>query len=70
MLDDFPLLLDIRSCQVAEASCYLSELFAGYEGRGDTLCRGGVSGSLAIVEPAGLVDAIGRWKSCITHACE
>ena len=36
MLDDFPLLLDIRSCQVAEASCYLSELFAGYEGRGET----------------------------------
>ena len=36
MLDDFPLLLDIRSCQVAEASCYLSELFAGYEGKGES----------------------------------
>ena len=35
MLDDFPVLLDVRAFDVLDARLYISELFAGYRGAGD-----------------------------------
>ena len=35
MLDDFPLLLDVRAFGVKDVRLHLNELFAGYKGRGD-----------------------------------
>ena len=37
MLEDFPLLFDVRACSLRDANAYLSELFAGYKGKGDLL---------------------------------
>ena len=35
MLDDFPLLLDVRAFGVKDVRLHLNELFSGYKGRGD-----------------------------------